>query len=148
MKVEIVNKTNKIIYEEELIVLMGCAEKVLRLPREVCVNIFFVGESEIKKLNHETRGINKITDVLSFPIQDKNNYVKDVEDNVVLGDIVICPSYAMANVAKQGREVEKELNFLVLHGMLHLCGYDHNSDKEQVKMDKAGEEIIDFFVKL
>jgi len=58
MKVEIVNKTKKLVSKKKVSVLMGCAEKVLHLPPETSVNIFFTDESEIKKLNHQTRKIN------------------------------------------------------------------------------------------
>jgi len=142
MKVEFENKTKMRVSADVLQVLMQCAEKVLNLPKESTVNIFFVDDAEIRKLNRTTRKINKITDVLSFPIQSDEKLKKDLEGNVSLGDIVINPGFALKNSIKQGREEKKELNFLAVHGLLHLCGYDHGSNEEQEKMDAMSKKII------
>jgi probable rRNA maturation factor len=149
MKVEFVNNTDHKIVAKEFDLLIGCVARELRLSPKTSVGIFFVESKEIKKLNRETRKINKITDVLSFPMQEKNSkYEKDADGDIALGDVVICPDYALKNAIKMGRKAESELIFLAVHGMLHLCGYDHDSDDDHIKMDKVANKIINCFEKL
>ncbi|MDO8511957.1 MAG: rRNA maturation RNase YbeY [bacterium] len=148
MKVEFENNTKMRVSADVIEELMRCAGKVLNLPKESKVNIFFVDDAEIRKLNRITRKINKITDVLSFPLQDDSIFDKDPEGNVSLGDIVINPKFALKNSINKGREEKKELNFLVVHGLLHLCGYDHDTDLKQDEMEKVSNKIINFFEKI
>src|SRR5574343_1318107 len=79
------------------------------------ISLAFVSKEEIKKLNSKFRKKNKPTDVLSFNINEKN----------YLGEIVICPEIVKLNAKKYKVSVKEELIKMFVHGILHLCGYDH-----------------------
>ncbi len=96
--------------------------------------ISVVGEDEIHALNKEARGVDRVTDVLSFPTFDKlslpvtdddfNDYDYD-KKGVMLGSIVICRQRAKDQAAEYGHGYDREFGFLVCHGFLHLLGFDH-----------------------
>lgn len=101
------------------------------------VEIVIVGDSEIKKLNRNYRGKNKITDVLSFAWQEEGK----IKTNV-LGQIYICYPQ-IKRQAKVWRVTPKEeFTRMLIHGLLHLAGYDHGSDKEAKKMFALQESVI------
>lgn len=91
------------------------------------VSISFVSRSEMKKLNRKYRKKNKPTDVLSF----------SMKEGKLLGDVVICPSIAKANAVKYGSTFRSEIARLVVHGLLHLLGFDHGK-----KMSDVQEKIL------
>src|SRR5215471_909025 len=89
------------------------------------VTIVFVGNAAIKKLNQEFRGQNYPTDVLSFPTAAENF---ESEDESKLGGVVISLERAKAQGRENGLSFTNEVQQLILHGLLHLCGYDHETD--------------------
>lgn len=91
------------------------------------LSIALVGLSRIKELNKRYRGKNRPTDVLSF--QDKENW----------GEIVICPAEVRKNARKYKSNFKKELFRVLIHGVFHLLGYDHEKKKEREKMRKKEE---------
>lgn len=99
------------------------------------VSIAFVAKSEIQKLNKKFRGIGKPTDVLSFSAQGGPAW--GGED--ILGEVVICPE-----IVKEKKETIEEV---LVHGILHLCGYDHEkSRKEAERMEKREEKYLKFII--
>ena len=86
--------------------------------------IAFVSDRKMRALNKEFRGKNKTTDVLSFPFEADEF---DVEQNY-LGDIIISLEQAQKQAAENHLDLELEVKQLILHGILHLCGYDHETD--------------------
>ena len=116
------------------------------------VDISFVSVEEIQTLNKNNRGINSPTDVLSFPTlnlkpMQKVN-LKDFKEDInpqthllFLGDIVVCDEVARKNAEEFGHSYERELCYLVVHGFLHLLGYDHISEEDQ-KVMRALEEAV------
>lgn len=98
--------------------------------------VCFVGGAEIARLNRQFRGKRKATDVLSFRF-GANRYGKAIraEGRDYLGDIAISPAVARRNAKQLGRTVDEELRVLMLHGALHLLGYDHETDDG--KMDRV-----------
>ena len=112
----------------------------------VSVNITVVGRNKIKELNTEFRNVNKVTDVLSFPLLDEYDlHNGEILDNSVvtdLGDIVICKSRAIEQAQEYGHSFEREFCFLALHGMLHVLGYDHIEKQDEVVMFKLQDEIL------
>lgn len=111
----------------------------MKFKKQAEVSVSVVDEKEIKKLNKDFRGINKVTDVLSFPIGDVNPETKEV----VLGDIVLCADKVIAQAAAYGHSRKRELAFLTCHSMLHLLGYDHIDDKEREEMEELQKHILD-----
>lgn len=94
-------------------------------------SIIFVGNEEIQKINKEYRGLDKVTDVISFAFEDNNDLMYN--DIRVLGDIYICIPRMLEQASEYGHGVKRELSFLTVHGLLHLLGYDHmTSDAEKV----------------
>ena len=112
----------------------------------ISVNITVVGRNKIKELNSEFRNVNKVTDVLSFPLLDEYDlHNGEILDNSIvtdLGDIVICKSRATEQAQEYGHSFEREFCFLALHGMLHVLGYDHIEKQDEVVMFKLQDEIL------
>lgn len=154
------NRQEKIsISEEEIKELKEVIEHALKeegvnIPFEV--SILFVDNDEIKEINNETRGINKATDVLSFPMLDyeKNKVFKDMYvgynfdatymdgEDLVLGDIVLSLERALEQSEEYNHSFRRECSYLVVHSVLHLLGYDHMEDEEKIIMRKREEEIL------
>jgi len=99
--------------------------------------IRIVGETESRELNNRYRDKDNATNVLAFP---GDNELLDYD---CLGDLVICASVVVAEAAAQGKPVEAHWAHLVVHGMLHLQGYDHQSDEQATAMEALEIEILD-----
>lgn len=124
-------------------------------PFEVSVDITLVGLQEIHELNLTQRGVDRPTDVLSFPMVEYPapgdfDSVEENDDNfdpdtgeVVLGDIVICLDKVKQQAEEYGHSLKREYAFLVCHSMLHLLGYDHETPEEETVMYGKQEEILD-----
>jgi probable rRNA maturation factor len=89
--------------------------------------VVFVSDNAIKKLNREFRGRNRATDVLSFP-----HHAEAFENQTHLGEVVISLSRAQAQAKENGLSLANEVEQLILHGLLHLCGYDHETDQGEM----------------
>ena len=101
----------------------------------------------IKKINNEYRNIDKETDVLSFPMFEKNEIDELIENqnNVVedvLGDIIISVDRVKEQAVEYGHSFERELAYMVVHGFYHLMGYDHMNDDEKSVMRAKEENIL------
>ena len=104
------------------------------------VSLSFVENSEIKELNKNFRGIDKVTDVLSFPMIDENDFDVELFEKS-LGDIVISLDKAFEQSLEYNHSFEREVCFLVCHSMFHLLGYDHDTE-ENTKIMRTKEEHI------
>ncbi|MDO5734491.1 MAG: rRNA maturation RNase YbeY [Eubacteriales bacterium] len=113
----------------------------------VSIDLSFLSAEEMRELNQEQRGIDRVTDVLSFPLlhfregelaeEAMTPFFIDPEAEfltILLGDIVICPSRASQQAEDYGHSLERELAFLTVHGTLHLLGFDHQDLKEEERM--------------
>ena len=106
-----------------------------------CVfSIIFVDEPEIQKINREYRNIDRVTDVISFAFEDNSNV--RYNDIRVLGDIYICIPRMKEQAINYGHSEKRELSFLVVHGLLHLLGYDHQTKEEETVMFGLQEEVL------
>lgn len=103
------------------------------------VNITICDDEYIHILNREQRGIDRPTDVLSFPMLEFDT----PEVMTLLGDIIISRPTAYRQAEEYGHSVKRELCFLAVHSALHLLGYDHESDYEREEMEKKQKEILD-----
>lgn len=103
--------------------------KVEELDDDVEVSVSFVGDEEIRDLNRDYRGVDKSTDVLSFPMDDEF-----IIDNRILGDVIINTRRVMEQAEELGHSHERELSYLTVHSILHLLGYDHIEDEEKKEM--------------
>ena len=110
------------------------------------VSVTFTDNEGIKKINGQYRGIDKETDVLSFPLTDFEGGEEPPidEPQVSLGDIVISLEKAQAQAEEFGHSFEREVAFLCVHSMLHLLGYDHvNSEEEDEQMRALQRAILE-----
>ena len=102
--------------------------------RDSDITICFVSDAEIARMNWAFRGKKGPTDVLSFPAgteKKKKTYTESTEKSY-LGDIAIAPETARRYAKKNGRSLSNELRVLILHGVLHLLGYDHETDRGEM----------------
>jgi probable rRNA maturation factor len=89
---------------------------------ETSATIAFVSDKRILALNRQFRGVDKTTDVLSFPAEEESN----------LGDIAVSVDTATVQAKENGLTLDDEIAQLILHGLLHLCGYDHETDNGEM----------------
>lgn len=124
-------------------------------PYEAEVNLILVDETRIQSLNLKYRGIDRATDVLSFPLLslehagDFTHIDEAGTDNlnpdtgeILLGDIVLCVPKIFAQAREYGHSVEREYAFLIVHSMLHLFGYDHMEPEDAAFMENKQREIL------
>lgn len=124
-------------------------------PYEAQVNLVLTDDAGIKEINKEARGIDRATDVLSFPNVDfEKEGVFDIQEDweadcfdpdtgeLILGDIMISVDKVREQAESYGHSEKREFAFLVAHSMLHLCGYDHMEEDEAREMERRQEEIL------
>ena len=120
---------------------------------DLSAEIYCVSKEEIRALNARERGVDRVTDVLSFPSMDgvkgvpirKKERVDCVDpetDTVFLGSIVICEKRAREQAAEYGHTFERELWYLAVHGLLHCLGYDHETEEEKREMREKEETVM------
>lgn len=119
---------------------------------DLLCEVVVVDEEEIKRLNLETRKIDSVTDVLSFPslegIKGKDLRAADFpteideEGNLFIGSIAICEKRAREQAEEYGHSFDRELNYLAAHGVLHLLGYDHMTDADKAEMRSREERVL------
>ena len=104
-------------------------------------SVVFMEDEEIHEMNKEYRGVDRITDVISFAFEDNNDFVYN--DIRMLGDIFICIPQMKRQAEEFGHSEKRELAFLAVHGILHLLGYDHMNDEDEKVMFALQELILD-----
>lgn len=102
-------------------------------------SIIFVDADEIQNINKEYRGIDKVTDVISFAFEDNEKIKSKIR---VLGDIYICIPRMIEQAENYGHSIKRELSFLTVHGLLHLLGYDHMEKEDEKVMFDLQERIL------
>lgn len=107
------------------------------------ISVTFVEAEEIRALNRDYRGVDKVTDVLSFPQFDDLNMLPE-EGEICLGDVVICEERARQQAEEFGHSFEREIIYLFTHSILHLLGYDHMEDDEKKIMREREEQVMSF----
>jgi probable rRNA maturation factor len=111
------------------------------------VSLVFTDSETVKQLNRDYRGVDEPTDVLAFymlPQKGSDSSFALPPDGVTrLGEVIISYPQAVEQAREQGHETEKELALLVIHGILHLLGYDHEEAKEEIKMRRRERELLE-----
>ena len=114
-------------------------------PDKSEISISFVSPEEIRELNREYRGVDSVTDVLSFPMFDEGWDLPAeelmAEEGLMLGDVVICLERARQQAQEFGHSQEREIIYLFTHSILHLLGYDHMTDEDKREM-RLREELV------
>jgi len=111
-------------------------------PEDSEVTLVITDDSKVQELNKKFRGIDSATDVLSFPSREGQEFVTPEGLLSYLGDVIVSYPTAAAQAEEQGHPVEDELALLIVHGCLHLLGYDHQTDEEQQRMWAIQEQIL------
>lgn len=125
-------------------VLQKCFEKEELNDKNLYVNVVLTDSKNIKKINKEQRGIDKATDVLSFPMYEKGELVNlKLEYEDVLGDMVISVEKVKEQAKEYEHSFERELAYMVVHSFYHLLGYDHMKEEDKKKMRKKEEYILE-----
>jgi probable rRNA maturation factor len=111
---------------------------------EYAISLHLVGDETIRALNVEHRDVDAHTDVLSFPLHDPNGmrFVLPPNQPAALGDVVISFPTAAAQAEEFGHSVDREIGYLVAHGVLHVLGYDHEDDEDQRRMRQQEEDAL------
>lgn len=148
--IKILGKTE---FEKELKMVYNYVEKIFSLPKKVVVNLSFVDEKEIQKLNKETRNIDKVTDVLTYPyidlkvgeklnLEDYKFYIDPKDNTLTISDIYICLKRAEEQAKEYNHSLKREVCFLLCHGLLHTLGYDHIEKEDAEIMEQKQVEIL------
>lgn len=147
MKLIINNETNEDInIKNDLEKVIKEVLDVEKVDQEKCeVSLSFVDEEKIRQLNKDFRSIDRVTDVLSFPIEDFFNEDREnilEKPYLMLGDVVICLDVARKQADDLGHSFEREVMYLTCHSILHLLGYDHIEDDDKKIMRAKEKEVM------
>lgn len=146
MQFDIVNEWGELAPEwlerlEEILPLYAEQEG---LPEDLSIGLTFCDDDTIRALNKEYRGIDRATDVLSFPLYERDDEIELFEDELApFGDIVLSVPHAKAQAEEYGHSVEREVCYLIVHGLMHLAGYDHMEPDEKAEMRAAEEALLE-----
>ena len=141
--------------EEIATLVIDAALELADCPYEAEINLLLTENAQIHEMNLEQRGIDRPTDVLSFPMieyEEPGDFsVIDEESaeafnpesgELMLGDIVISKEKVLSQAEEYGHSYEREMGFLAVHGFLHINGYDHYTPEEEAEMFGLQEEIL------
>ena len=146
--------TNVCIHKYKIKQVLESALKFLKQPsRQIEMSLSVVDPEEIRKLNKQFRGVDSVTDVLSFPTLDLEkkqinqmefpaDAVNEKNGKLNIGDVIICLERAREQAKSFGHSFKRELCFLSLHGLLHLLGYDHIEEFDEKEMTTLQDEIL------
>ena len=129
-------------------VIEKCFEEEKMLNLNLYISITLTTPERIRKLNKEFRNIDKETDVLSFPMFEKNEIdeiIKKQEKQAIedtIGDIVISIERVKQQAQEYGHSFERELSYMIVHGFYHLMGYDHIKEEDKKIMRPKEEKIL------
>jgi len=143
MSVEVNNESGVAVDEQRLVTLALFALDSLRIHPQAELSILLVDEPTMAAYHEKYMDEPGPTDVLSFPM-DELRPPKDGEEPPVgmLGDIVLCPTVTAAQAAESSRTPQQESDYLLIHGLLHLLGYDHAEPEEKKAMFGLNDRII------
>lgn len=125
--------------------LLTFAVKKENITEEAELSISFVDEEEIQAINRDYRDKDKVTDVISFSLEEDEPEIEGLDMPRVLGDIIICLEVAKEQAESYNHSLSRELGFLALHGFLHLLGYDHMTEEDEKEMFSRQDEILNEF---
>lgn len=141
--------------EETARLVVQASLEYVECPFESEVSILITNDDEIHEMNRQHRGIDRATDVLSFPMleyekpgdfsgfEDKDDYFNPESGELMLGDIVLSMDRILQQAQEYGHSPRREYAFLIAHSMLHLFGFDHMEDEERLVMEQKQREIME-----
>lgn len=125
--------------------LLTFAKEQEQIDRDAELSVTFVDKTEIQEINKMYRDKDKVTDVISFALEEDEPEIIGLDMPRVLGDIIICTDVAQEQAASYGHSFERELGFLALHGFLHLLGYDHIDEQDEKEMFGRQDQILNAY---
>ena len=139
-KVCVFNETKEDLrtYEKEVKKLLVYALKKEQVKKSEC-NVIFVDNDRIQEINRTYRNIDRVTDVISFALEDNLEITLEVR---ILGDIYISIDRAREQASSYGHSLQREICFLAVHGLYHLLGYNHEKKEEEKIMFQKQEEVL------
>lgn len=134
------------IFASDIEQVFKTALDIVEVDQNIAINIIDVSPSTIQELNKDYRNVDRVTDVLSFPMLDSINDLKNEPDYALgecnIGDIYINPQRAQEQAKEYGHSYRREYCFLALHGLLHLLGFDHIKPEEEKVMFNLQDKIL------
>ena len=125
-------------------VLKKCFEEENLEGKNLYVNVVLTDSNNIKNINKEHRGIDEITDVLSFPMYEKSELENiKLENEDILGDMVVSVEKVQEQAKEYGHSFERELAYMIVHSFYHLLGYDHMNETDKKEMRQKEEFILE-----
>ena len=129
-------------------VLSQCFKEEKLEDSKLCVTVTLTTPKTIQEINKQYRNIDRATDVLSFPMFEKDELDKkkkknDFENEDILGDIVVSVDKVKEQAIEYGHSFERELSYMIVHGFYHLMGYDHIEEEDKKIMRKKEEYILE-----
>ena len=135
------------LFKKDIKLAYKTALELTGVSDKICVNVALVKAQEIKELNNEFRSVDRVTDVLSFPMLDDISEIEKEADFILgecnIGDIYINLERAKEQAKEYGHSLRREFCFLALHGFLHLLGYDHMEKDEEEEMFSLQNKILE-----
>ena len=128
-------------YEQDFTAFIEQALKTLGIEDDVEVSCVLVDDERIHEINREYRHIDRSTDVISFAMEDNDQFYVEGMPRT-LGDIFISVDHAKKQAEEYGHSLRREMCFLFTHGILHLLGYDHMTDEQEKEMFGLQDEIL------
>lgn len=128
-------------YEQDFTAIIEQALKTLGIEDDVEVSCVLVDDERIHEINREYRHIDRSTDVISFAMEDNDQFYVEGMPRT-LGDIFISVDHAKKQAEEYGHSLRREMCFLFTHGILHLLGYDHMTDEQEKEMFGLQDEIL------
>ncbi|OIJ16697.1 rRNA maturation RNase YbeY [Anaerobacillus alkalilacustris] len=148
IEVEIQDETNQLTEEQLLLVnnLLNYAAELENVQKGSELSVTFVDNEAIRVINREYRNKDTATDVISFALNDDESDI-NLHENIpnLLGDIIVSYDKTVSQAEEYGHPISRELGFLVVHGFLHLLGYDHMNETEEKIMFTRQEEILEAY---
>ncbi len=129
-------------------VLSQCFKEEKLEDSKLCVTVTLTTPKTIQEINKQYRNIDRATDVLSFPMFEKDELDKKIQENDfenedILGDIVVSVDKVKEQAIEYGHSFERELSYMIVHGFYHLMGYDHIEENDKKVMRKKEENILE-----
>ncbi|MFA6080451.1 MAG: rRNA maturation RNase YbeY [Candidatus Gracilibacteria bacterium] len=128
--------TPKILTKKYIQSVGRALEEVTKIPQKGSINIIAVSLEEITRLNTQYRGKKGATDILTFPYLESVQTEKDIA-----GEIYLCLEKIKLYASERGTTYKEQLQYIIIHGMVHMMGYDHEREKDAQKMEEVEQKI-------
>jgi probable rRNA maturation factor len=141
--IDLNNESGMKVDERKLIQLALFTYKILHIDPEAEMSIQLVDEETMSAYNQKFMGEEGPTDVLSFPMDELRPGSDDELAEGILGDVVLCPAVTRRQAEVAGRSAQEEAEYLLVHGILHLLGFDHGEPEEKRQMFTINDQVIE-----